>query len=390
MRAYSLRLKGLPPNAKVRTVLISDQCQYWPQYLCPTTNLSRVSQGLGPSTYRIPDLCIAGSWSHERLTYIENPPTPTILRYKEDLLHPSPGDIHVFIAPHSHDSKHFGVYYIKRLCETVHKGITNGIDQTQALSEAVTIALEKGCALPSNHITLWIRPKIYAKRLLTLQPHRDTHLTQDARTLMSNYCTVDESRTFALRYFDRAWPGTPPKAELQDLMEKRDELPPRATPKDEMWAKIRADYTPSNHPSYIACKPPKGNSLPPAIQAAVNSSNRLITSTVFRFAVSHCFDADYSDRFRPRADDITTCPCEHRPRGRTRPPHQVRYRHTRHHVIFHCHLTASHRLNFPTGHLTLRGIFTSYDATSQLCKFLLASNSSLFRPLPKPLQPQAA
>ena len=141
MRAYSLRLKGLPPNAKVRTVLISDQCQYWPQYLCPTTNLSRVSQGLGPSTYRIPDLCIAGSWSHERLTYIENPPTPTILRYKEDLLHPSPGDIHVFIAPHSHDSKHFGVYYIKRLCETVHKGITNGIDQTQALSEAVTIAL---------------------------------------------------------------------------------------------------------------------------------------------------------------------------------------------------------------------------------------------------------
>jgi hypothetical protein len=252
--------------------------------------------------YCIPDLCTARSWSHEQLTYIENPPAPTTFLYKEDLLHPSPGDIHIFITPHSHDSKHFRVYYIKHLCEIVHKGITNGIDQIQALSKVVTIALEKGCTLPSSHITLWIHPKTLAKRLLTLQPYRDTHLTQDACTLMFNYCTVDESHTFALQYFDRAWPSTPPKVELQNLMEKRDELPPHTTPKDKMWAKIQVDYTLSNHPSYITCKPPKGNSLPPTIQAAVNSSNHLITFTIFCFAVSHCFDADYSDHF---------CPCAH-------------------------------------------------------------------------------
>ena len=85
-------------------------------------------------------------------------------------------------------------------------------------------------------------------------------------------------------------------------MEKRDKLPPHTTPKDKMWAKIQVDYTLSNHPSYITYKPPKGNSLPPAIQAVVNFSNRLITSTIFRFAVSHCFDANYLDHF---------CPCAH-------------------------------------------------------------------------------
>jgi hypothetical protein len=205
--------------------------------------------------------------------------------------------------------------------------------------------------------------------------------------MMSDYLTADDSRTFTLRYYNRAWSGTPTKAELRDLAEKRDELPPHLTPKEEMWAKIRADYTPSNHPSHIACKPPAGNSLPPAIQAAVDSSNRLITSTIFCFATAQCFDADYSDRFRPQADDHTICPCEHRPRGRTHPPHQVRHRHTHHHVIFHCHLMLPHRHNFPTGHATLHSIFTSYNATSQLCKFLLASNSSLLRPLPKLLQP---
>jgi len=109
------------------------------------------------------------------------------------------------------------------------------------------IALEKGYTLPSNHITLWICLKTLAKCLLTLQPHRDTHLTQDAYTLMSDYCIINESYPFVLQYFDRAWLSTPPKMKLQDLMEKRDELPPYTTPKDKMWAKILADYIP--HPT---------------------------------------------------------------------------------------------------------------------------------------------
>ena len=35
MHTYSLRLQGLPPEAKVKTVLETDQCQYWPDYATP-------------------------------------------------------------------------------------------------------------------------------------------------------------------------------------------------------------------------------------------------------------------------------------------------------------------------------------------------------------------
>ena len=39
MHSYTLRLQGLPPGAKVKTVLETDQCCYWPDYIIPPTNL---------------------------------------------------------------------------------------------------------------------------------------------------------------------------------------------------------------------------------------------------------------------------------------------------------------------------------------------------------------
>ncbi len=35
IHAYTLRLQGLPPRAKVKTVLEMDQCRYWPEYITP-------------------------------------------------------------------------------------------------------------------------------------------------------------------------------------------------------------------------------------------------------------------------------------------------------------------------------------------------------------------
>jgi hypothetical protein len=40
-------------------------------------------------------------------------------------------------------------------------------------------------------------------------------------------------------------------------------------PKQAMWEKILTDYTPSNHPSHIACMPPDGNKPPPGIQGTI-------------------------------------------------------------------------------------------------------------------------
>jgi hypothetical protein len=137
--------------------------------------------------------------------------------------------------------------------------------------------------------------------------------------------------------------------------------------------------------SPLACTAPDGNKPPPAIRAAIAHGNRLITSTIFRFAVAH-FDADYSDRFRPNAGDNTMCPCAHRPyqpghnpsRRRQRPTH----RHTRNHVIFKCATTAASRTTHLQGLNTLPAILKSEEATKRLCCFLEVTNSSLMRPLP--------
>src|SRR6266851_5449729 len=98
-----------------------------------------------------------------------------------------------------------------------------------------------------------------------------------------------------------------------------------------MWAKIHTDYTPSNHPSHIACTPPINNKPPPVIIAAAASRNCLISSTLIHLAVAHSFNANYLDRFRSSTNNPTTCPCSYLPRNPTQPPRPP-LRHTREHV----------------------------------------------------------
>jgi hypothetical protein len=139
-------------------------------------------------------------------------------------------------------------------------------------------------------------------------------------------------------------------------------------PKVAMWAQIQRDYTPFNHPSHIACTPPDSNKPPPAIRAAIAHRNCLISSTIFRFAVAHCFNADYSDRFKCSADDIMECLCNH-----THPltPHRLPRHHTRHHVLFHCPLTAASQTRHLQGLSSLPTILQSEEATAALCVTIL-------------------
>jgi len=149
-------------------------------------------------------------------------------------------------------------------------------------------------------------------------------------------------------------------------------------PKVAMWACIRRDYTPSNHPSHIACTTPDGNKPPPAIQAAIAHRNRLISSTIFCLTIAHCFDADYSNRFQPGTNDPTECPCNS---AHPLHPHAIPRCHTRQHVIFHCPLATTACAHHLQGLSSLAMILHLEEATAALCRFLEESNSSLLRPL---------
>ena len=348
-------------------------------------NLSRVSADLGETNSRAPVSCTVETWTHPRFTYLPNPPTHIISRYKESMAHPEAADTHIFILHHIYNCCHLATYHIHRTTHSLAKGVTHGQDQTQAICRAVTAALHTTIPhLSPSHIILWLLYTRACERELT-------HLlslsnTSAARTLIDAHLRMAEYHTFSLRSFHRKWPGSPDKTELRSLELEQYEPPPldRASsdPKATMWGKIHADYHHNPRPSYIACDPPSDNIPPPAIRAAAKSTSRLISSTIFRWATNHCFDANYSERFRQGANDHTLCPCADPDHPDYTPtyPHRPT-QHTKEHVLFRCPRYSHARLIFLRGLMSLRAIFQSEEHTQQLCAFALATNCSLLCPL---------
>ena len=69
MHAYIFRLQSMPPDALLYTVLTTNQCCYWPNYVTPLTNLCHTSAEVSLSTYQSIDLCTTGLWSHPHLIH---------------------------------------------------------------------------------------------------------------------------------------------------------------------------------------------------------------------------------------------------------------------------------------------------------------------------------
>jgi hypothetical protein len=114
--------------------------------------------------------------------------------------------------------------------------------------------------------------KTIPDKLLTLEPHRDSHVTYDIHGLLMTYLTNNDNASVDFIAYQWRWPGTPTRTELRDQAtqwsNRQVEIadtpnnghPPildnNASPKQVMWERVLTDYTPSNHPSHIACAPP--------------------------------------------------------------------------------------------------------------------------------------
>jgi hypothetical protein len=133
IHSYTHRLRDLPSSAKVRTILTTNQCRYWPEYVNPTTNLTRVSHGLGEASHRAPIPCTARTWTHPRFTHVPTPPPYIIARYKKSMAHQEAADTHVIVLHHIRSRCHLATYHITRSHTTLSTGVTHGQDQTQAI-----------------------------------------------------------------------------------------------------------------------------------------------------------------------------------------------------------------------------------------------------------------
>ena len=159
LNAYTHRLRAMPPNALVRTVLETDRCRIWPDYFNPPTNLHTLSVNIGTPTYRPIGPCTVGTWAHPQLLYNPIPSDATTLYHKEALIHLAPSDTYIFCFHMTRDGAHFGCYLIYNQRRIMHSGCARGIDQTQATSRAVKVALGKAFESRPGPITLWLWPK---------------------------------------------------------------------------------------------------------------------------------------------------------------------------------------------------------------------------------------
>jgi hypothetical protein len=239
MDSYTNRLWNMAPQAMVRWVLIEDRCCYWPDYVIPTTNLTRVSREVTFSTYRPLGPCCFGLWSRSGLTYDIPHSEVALERLKKSYKLRDTPYVHVIVLPYTHKSCPIGLYYIYHTDTLIRKGHISGANHMQALCQAVKAATEIATTLRYPHIILWLWPKI-PKKILTLKPHRDTHLMYDTRALITIHLDSSPTNTFTLRTCKRNWPGSHMKMELrrnhEDIRRTLAQEDRELTPKEHMWA----------------------------------------------------------------------------------------------------------------------------------------------------------
>ena len=354
IHSFRNRLIATNPHHILHTVLTDDQCHYWRS--TPPTNLSLLLHGLEPSTY-----------SHTPY----QPWKPTNVSFTSPIPHPQTTVL--YYIPSTVDNSY--IIHVTSRTHTVYTLLRSfiGTDHTQALGLAILSSL---CDFP-NLSSHFIHLPSFKEKLTSPKPHRDSNVFLQIRD------TIDSSPLsyfYFHQYYTRAKDSPNHTQRLHwnqrfAASSPQPHPPPTLSPRELMWCKIKEDYTPIDHPSALACQIPDNGKPVAAVRGTLKCHSRIITSTIFRIATGHCFDANYSQRFRPHSNDITTCPHTH-----THP-----HLHTRHHVIFQCSRYANERRKFLPRPWRLPVILQSEDASQKLGTFLKESNCSLLRPIPIPI-----
>ena len=93
-------------------------------------------------------------------------------------------------------------------------GTTQGIDQTQAICQAVQDTLTAATHLPHTHMFLWLQPLTAIPKLMILAPHRDTHITYDTCAFMTKYLDADPNHLLYIQGFQKSWLGSPTHSKI--------------------------------------------------------------------------------------------------------------------------------------------------------------------------------
>ena len=352
LHSFRIRMSATNPHHILHSILTGDQCTYW--RITPPTNLSALLHNLAPSTYAHP---LHSPWTPPNLSFAPRIPSPesTVLYYV-------PSTVDNSYVIHVASRTHFTYKLLRSFI---------GTDHTQALGIAVASSLHEFPTISSH----FVYTPSFEQKLMSSRPHRDSLIFSTIREIInSSPLTIFSFHLFHTHAKDSPNPTQRRLWNRQFSTSPHQPLPPPSlSPREQMWQNVKTEYVPIIHPAALACQTPDNGKPVAAIRGAVKAHSRLVTSSIIRIATGHCFDATYSQRFRPNANDTLTCPHAH-----SRP-----HLHTRHHILFQCAYYARERRTHLPRPWRLNTILQSEDATEKLGLFLKASNCSLLRPLPK-------
>ena len=429
--SYSDRLNQLPPSHSLCTITIHNPAALWPPSPAPTA-LSRLLPMTLYRHYVSPPHPSLRTWSHPHFSLPPHP-SPATNEATRALIH-RVDDLRLFIItrPSADSSQGFFALFHGPSLQPTDCGWTSGTTFSDAQWSALLAGLACVSAFPNTcPLRIFLPNRAILPHITSLHKHRHLPQTVQLVGLLDDFCT--ESSPTEVRLFSPKWKNMPYALALASSGNVPHPSPPQPPSRREraflQWGMdYDNNFIPRRGAAWIAITRPQGNTPPPFTMGALSPRNRRYFSTCMQLVTRHCFDADYSLRFRPRAGDEVRCPCGFSghldgsavgsgpTRGRTDtdagsqrnvqqgpldfdalqrqyldpendgdspPPRAPLPRlplHTMHHVLSACPLTLPLRTCF-LRNMEVADLFRSELGSSRLCRFLHFSQE-LLRPLP--------
>ena len=435
--SFSDRLLRLPPSHALRSLISFNPDALWPRSPIPTP-LSRLMPPGPFPPYTPPRHPSAPSWSHPFFNIVTSfTPEENIMTRAR--LHDSTG-LRLFILTRATSDSPVGFYALFHglAARPVYSGLLRGRTVADALWKALLEGLSHAPEFPGPRPLLILLPNHALLPYLTsFGKHRYLPQTAQFTALLDD--STSESSPTEIWLFSPKWKNLPYSLTLASAMS---DIPPSShtpTPsrRERAFTHWQSDFDcgilPRRGPAWTSVIRPEGTTPPPFTLGALSPRNRRYFTACMQLTTRHCFEADYSLKFRASAGDEVRCPCNFSrhldgsvvgggpTRGRTdteagsqgnavgptldfetlqslylnpnalmedrggeppthrrRSPLTITY--TLRHVLMACPLTATFRSKFLRD-MSLDAIFRLEEGATRLCRFLHFSQA-LLRPLP--------
>jgi len=378
----------------------------WDSSLAIPTTLSSLLPASFP-LYVLLAQPFAAPWSHCRVHHLFSNPPPLWQRASTRSLLCSGRrlGLYLIILLYPHPDHFIACFVLLHDGRVVESGWRRGRAGTEALLLVLVDGLCHASGFHVGPLRIFLPNRAIAPLLFKLSKHTYLPLSSNIVSLVSDFVDYSPDLFAEFHWFSVKWAHIPGCDTLRRLGEDTTSAPPPplSSPvscKDAAFESWRLDYhhlPQAIHFANVSFGEPNGNRLPPYTSGLLKSLNRRYWSAGIQLTTRHCFDADYSFRFRPSKGDETLCPCSYNAADSLRrfskedpltrlPTPEPLTSHTVAHVLSDCALTADLRSSVLQNR-SLNHIFSTEAGGYALCRFLHLSQR-LLRPLePRPEPP---